>query len=137
MQLENENQGIMTEKAALELSALMFPENNKQIQKSGTVSFQYKLFLVLYFNWELHSISQNGKIHYLGNCTNHLFPLHAMGSGAFMFVKINSNSITSFKKQQLLGFQNYLSGAQPFVHDANSSCPEQTPDVSQLKEVKS
>lgn len=44
MQLENESQGIMTEKAVLELSALMFPENNKQIQKSGTVSFQYQLF---------------------------------------------------------------------------------------------
>lgn len=60
-----------------------------------------------------------------------------MGSGAFLFVKINSNSIPSFKKQQLLGFQNDLGGAQPFVHDANSSCPEQTPDVSQLKDVKS
>lgn len=41
MQLQHENQGVVTEKAVFEPSALMFPEN-KQIQKSGTVSFQYK-----------------------------------------------------------------------------------------------
>lgn len=29
MQLQHENQGIVTEKAVLEPSALMFPENNK------------------------------------------------------------------------------------------------------------
>lgn len=39
MQLQHEKQGIVTEKAVLEPSALMFPENNKQMQKSGTVSF--------------------------------------------------------------------------------------------------
>lgn len=42
MRLQHENQGIVTEKAVLEPSVLMFPENNKQIQKSGTVSFYYR-----------------------------------------------------------------------------------------------
>lgn len=60
-----------------------------------------------------------------------------MGSRAFLFVRINSNFITSCKKQQLLAFQNDLSGGQTFVQDANSSCPEQTPDASQLKVMKS
>lgn len=60
-----------------------------------------------------------------------------MGSGAFLFVRIISSSITSFKKQPFLDFQNAISGVQPFVQDAYSSCPEQTPALSQLKEVKS
>lgn len=42
MQLQHEKQGIVTEKAVLEPSALMFSENQEQIQKSGTVSFQYR-----------------------------------------------------------------------------------------------
>lgn len=42
MQLQHENQGIVTEKALLEPNALMFPKNNRQIQKPGTVSFQYR-----------------------------------------------------------------------------------------------
>lgn len=44
MQLENENQGIMTEKAVSELSALMFPENNSRFRNQEQYPFNINYF---------------------------------------------------------------------------------------------